>query len=359
MGGETSRRRGVASTVAAFAMWGLFPVYWKMLSQVPATEVVAHRTAWGLVAVAVWVTLRGRWSDAREVAKRPRTLIMLAVSATLIGFNWLLYVWAVVHDHVIDASLGYYVNPLVSVLLGVAVLRERLDRAQWIAVLLAGVGVTVLTVAHGRLPWIALALAVSFGLYGLARKTVGADAVIGLLWETAILAPLAIGYLGLLAAWGEGRLGRGEASTSALLVLGGVVTAVPLVLFALGARALPLSTVGFIQYLSPSLQFLLAVLLYHEPFTPVHALTFACIWLALGLLSWDLRRKLRYERAFTVPSGRERAEKLGAPDLVRTPRVCDEGERPCVGAHQLRRESWPRTGSAVRSPSRRSGSGCS
>jgi chloramphenicol-sensitive protein RarD len=273
-------------------MWGLFPLYWKMLSGVPALEVVAHRTAWGLVAAAALVTLRSRWAEARAVLSRPRTLATLAASAALIAVNWLLYIWAVVHDHVTEASLGYYVNPLVNVLLGVVVLRESLTRAQWVAVVLAAVGVSVLTLGRGRFPWIALALAVTFGLYGLVRKTVAADALTGLLWETAILAPLAVSLLLVLASRGTGVFGAAHPRASALLALGGVVTAVPLVLFAHGARSLPLSTLGLIQYLSPSLQFLLAVFLYREPFTAAHAVTFACIWTALAVLTWDLRRRL-------------------------------------------------------------------
>jgi chloramphenicol-sensitive protein RarD len=289
-------RTGLAAAVAAFFLWGLFPLYWKQLAGVPALEVVAHRMAWGLAAMAAWVTVRGRWPDARAVASRPRTILRLAVSGALISVNWLLYVWAVIHAHVVDASLGYFINPLVNVVLGVLVLRERLGRAQTIAVTLATAGVAVLTLAHGRLPWIALALALSFGLYGLARKTVSADAVVGLLWETALLTPLAAGYLAFLGRQGTGAFGASPA-TSALLALGGPVTAVPLVLFAVGARALPLSTVGFLQYLSPSIQFLLAVLVFREPFTAVHAATFAFIWAALAILTWDLRRRLRYERA--------------------------------------------------------------
>ena len=191
-------RTGLAAAVAAFLMWGLFPLYWKLLAAVPALEVVAHRMAWGLVSVAIWVTLRGRWVDARAVASRPGTILRLAGSGALISLNWLLYIWAVIHDHVVEASLGYFINPLVNVLLGVLVLRERLGRAQWIAVALATAGVAVLTLWHGRLPWIALALAVSFGLYGLARKTVGADAVVGLLWETVLVTPLAATYLVVL-----------------------------------------------------------------------------------------------------------------------------------------------------------------
>jgi chloramphenicol-sensitive protein RarD len=290
-------RTGLAAALAAFFLWGLFPLYWKRLASVPALEVVAHRMAWGLVAVAAWVTLRGRWADARAVASRPRTVLRLAGSGALIGLNWLLYVWAVIHDHVVDASLGYFVNPLVSVGLGVLVLRERLGRAQGIALALATAGVAVLTVAHGRLPWIALALAVSFGLYGLARKTVNADAVVGLLWETALVTPLAAAYLVTLGQQGTGSFGASHPGTSALLALGGPVTAVPLVLFALGARVLPLSTVGFLQYLSPSLQFLLAVFVFREPFTAVHAVTFTFIWAALAILTWDLRRRFRYESA--------------------------------------------------------------
>jgi chloramphenicol-sensitive protein RarD len=273
-------------------MWGLFPLYWKMLTGVPALEVVAHRTAWGLVAAAGLVTLRSRWRDARAVLGRPRTLLTLGASAALIGVNWLMYIWAVVHDRVTEASLGYYVNPLVNVVLGVVVLRESLTRAQKVAVFLAAAGVSVLTLGHGRFPWIALALAVTFGLYGLVRKTVAADALTGLLWETALLAPLAVSLLLVLGWRGVGVFGAAHPRESLLLVLGGAVTAVPLVLFAAGARSLPLSTLGLIQYLSPSLQFLLAVFLYREPFTAAHGVTFACIWTALAILSVDVRRRL-------------------------------------------------------------------
>ena len=297
MGSGGSARAGTIAAVAAFLLWGLFPLYWKMLATVPAVEVVAHRTAWGFVAVAAWVTLRGRWADARAVASRPGTIARLGGSAVLIALNWLLYVWAVVHDQVVEASLGYFINPLVNVLLGVLVLGERLSRAQRVAVALAAAGVAILTLGHGRLPWIALALAVSFGLYGLARKTVGADAVVGLLWETGLMAPLAVAWLVSLEARGTGAFGAAQPGVSALLALGGAVTAVPLVLFAQGARSLPLSTVGLLQYLSPSIQFLLAVLVFREPFTAAHAATFACIWAALGVLTWDLRRRLRHERA--------------------------------------------------------------
>jgi chloramphenicol-sensitive protein RarD len=303
MADSGSHRSGVACAVAAFLMWGLFPLYWKPLSAVPAIEVVAHRTFWGLVSVAVWITLQRRWREVRDVAARPRTLLVLTGSATLIALNWLLYIWAVTHGHVMESSLGYFINPLVNVLLGVLVLRERLGRVQRVAVALATAGVAVLTVGYGRFPWIALGLAVSFALYGLARKLVAADAVVGLLYETMILAPIAAGYLGILAARGTGALGHRGPAVDVLLVLAGVVTAVPLVLFTVGARRLPLSTVGLIQYISPSCQFLLAVLLYREPFTAAHAATFACIWAALALLTWDLRARLAAARSPVEPLG--------------------------------------------------------
>jgi len=287
----------VLAAIAAFLMWGMFPLYWKQLAAVPALEVVAHRTAWGFVAVAAWVTLRRRWREARAIATRPRTVLTLAGTAALIAVNWSLYVWAVINGHVVESSLGYYINPLVNVALGVVVLHERLGALRRIAVGLAALGVAVLTVGHGRFPWIAVGLALTFAFYGLLRKTVAADAVMGLLYETAILTPLAAGYLVLLAARGGGGLGRLGPQTDVLLILGGAVTALPLVLFAVGARTLPLSTIGMIQYISPSCQFLLAVLLYREPFTTTHAAAFSCIWAALALLTWDLRRRLR-----TIPA---------------------------------------------------------
>ncbi len=287
-----SQRTGIACAAGAFVIWGLFPLYWKQLASVPALETVAHRTVWGFASLAVWVTLNRRWIDVATVARAPRTVLTLAASAALIGGNWLLYIWAVTHGHIVDASLGYYLNPLVNVLLGIAVLRERLSRGQAIAVALAAVGVSVLTVNHGRLPWIALGLACSFGAYGLLRKTVAADALVGLVWETALLAPLAILFLLRAEARGTASFAHGPTFVTVLLVLGGTVTAIPLLLFAIGARTLPLSTLGFIQYVSPSLQFLIGVLLYRERFTIPHAVAFAFIWAALALLTLDLRRRL-------------------------------------------------------------------
>lgn len=291
MTSPTAHRTGVLSAVSAFLMWGLFPLYWKPLAEVPAIEVVAHRTVWGMLSVAVWVTLQQRWADVRAVLRRPRTLVVLTATALLIAGNWLLYIWAVTHDHVMESSLGYFINPLANVLLGVVILKERLGRLQQVAVGLACTGVAVLTFGYGRFPWIALGLATSFALYGLARKTVAADAVTGLLVETSLLAPIAAGFLLLRESAGCAAFGHAGLTPTGLLLLAGPVTALPLVLFTRGARLLPLSTIGLFQYISPSCQFLLAIFVYREPFTAAHAVTFACIWAALALLTRDLLRQ--------------------------------------------------------------------
>jgi chloramphenicol-sensitive protein RarD len=298
---HAAQRTGMLAAVAAFLIWGTFPLYWKQLAAVPALEIVAHRTAWGFVAVAAWVTWRREWRQARSLAASARTVLTLAASATLIVANWGIYVWAVNHGQIVESSLGYYINPLVNVVLGVVLLHERLGRARRLAVALAAVGVAIMTIGYGRFPWISLALALTFGFYGLLRKQVAADAVHGLLYETAILAPLAAGYLAWLAWHGGGALGRSGLQVDALLVLAGAVTAVPLALFTVGARNLPLSTLGMFQYISPTCQFLIAVLLYREPFGAARAAAFAFIWAALAVLTWDLHRRLR---AIPAPAAR-------------------------------------------------------
>ena len=287
----SSRSRGLGSALLAYGFWGFFPIYFKALAHVPALEVLAHRVVWSVVLLSVATPLLGRWATARE-ALGPRKRHLVAASALLIAANWGTYIWAVQAGRVLQASLGYYVNPLVSVLLGVVFLRERLRRFQTLAIVLAAVGVGVLVVDRGELPWLPLTLALTFGLYGLVRKRAGVDPVGGLLAETALLAPFALGWVGVLAADGAGAFGAG-AGTSLLLVAAGPVTAIPLVWFALGVRSLPLSTVGLLQYVTPTLQFLLAVLVYREEFTTAHAIAFAFIWGALALYSWDSLRAVR------------------------------------------------------------------
>jgi len=270
---------GVLYTGGAFLFWGLTPMFWKLLQDVPAPQILAHRIAWGLVFVAVWMTLRGRWPELAAVMRRPRTVAALLASTCFIAVNWGLFIYAVNTDRVLATSLGYFINPLVSVILGLVVLGERLSHRQWLAVFLAATGVVVMTIQAGQLPWISLVLPVSFGMYGLLRKTVNADAVVGLAFETSALAPLAMGHVSI--------------GTDVLLLTGGAVTALPLILFTLGVRRLLLSTAGLLQYIAPTCSFLLAVLLYGEAFTVTHAVSFGLIWAALAIYTNDLRTKLQ------------------------------------------------------------------
>ena len=286
-------RLGLVYGALAFVIWGLTPMYWKLLVHVPAAEILAHRVVWGLFVVAGWMSLRGRWPELATAVKRPRTVAALALSTVLIGINWGLFVWAVNTGRVLSTSLGYFINPLVSVVLGLAVLGERLNRRQWIAVALAAAAVTILTIRQGHLPWISLVLAVSFALYGLLRKTMRADAVVGLTVETMALAPLAAAFLLLQKRRGVAAFGFQGTEINVLLVTAGVVTVVPLILFTLGVRRLPLSTAGLLQYIAPTCTFVLAVFLYREPFSAAHAVSFALIWIALGIYTFDLRRRLQ------------------------------------------------------------------
>jgi chloramphenicol-sensitive protein RarD len=306
--GPDERARGVAYAVSTYLAWGLLPVYFKALRAVPAVEVLAHRVVWSvLLLAALSVLLRSRrrpspapsvgWGawGAEALRSRLRRLPLLAASTALIATNWLVYIWAVQSGRVLEASLGYFVNPLVNVLLGVAFLGETLSGRQRAAVALAGAGVLVLVLRAGTVPWIALVLATSFGLYGLLRKRAAIDPVGGLLAETALLAPPALAYLALRAASGDGAFGAAP-GTSLLLVAAGPITALPLVGFGLAVHRLRLSTMGLVQYLAPSSQFLLAVLLYREPFGRAHAAAFAAIWTSLALYSWDAVARARAAR---------------------------------------------------------------
>jgi len=286
-------RLGLLYATAAFLLWGVVPVYWKTLQHVPALEILAHRIVWGLVLVAVWMTIRGRWQELRDVFRRPRTVAALLASTVFIAINWGLFIYAVNTDRILATSLGYYINPLVNVLLGLVVLHERLNPKQWVAVALAALAVVLLTVQGGQLPWISLVLPVSFGLYSLLRKIVHADAVVGLTFETAALFPFAAALLLRQELRGVGALGNQGLEIDLLLVAAGAVTAVPLILFTLGVRRIPLSTAGLLQYIAPTCTFLLAVLLFDEPFTTAHAVSFGLIWAALVIYSFDLRSKLR------------------------------------------------------------------
>ena len=285
--GQGNRRAGLWFGLGAYLLWGVLPLYFKLLKDVSPTEIVAHRILWSLVFLALLVWLWRRWPAIRAAASASRVMMTLAVTALLIAVNWLIYIWAVLNGHVLAGSLGYYLNPLVNVLLGVVLLKERLTRGQVAAVALAALGVSVLAVRAADGLWISLALALSFGLYGFIRKIAPVDAIEGLAIETAMLAPVSLAYLLWLQQAGAGGFAAHGATTSALLILGGAATAVPLLLFNAAAKRLPYSTLGFLQYIAPSLQFLLAVLVFGEAFTTAHAICFGAIWAALLIFAWE------------------------------------------------------------------------
>ena len=296
-------RRGVAYAGAAFLFWGLSPVYWKLLVAVPAAEVLAHRIVWSALLLAALLAAKRRGGELLAAVRRPRTLATLVVTTALIAVNWYVYIWAMAAERVLEASLGYFVNPRVNVLLGVVFLRERLSRAQGVAVALAAVGVAVMTAEVGRVPWAALVLALTFGFYGLLRKTVDAGPQVGLAVETALLTPLTLLWLAGVDRAGGGAFARGDLATDLLLAGAGAVTVLPLVWFTHGARLLPLSALGLIQYLAPTIQFLLAVLVYGEPFRTAHLVAFTIIWTGLAVFSWDLRRRVRRPLVPPAPRG--------------------------------------------------------
>ncbi|QLA18001.1 EamA family transporter RarD [Desulfolutivibrio sulfoxidireducens] len=284
---------GVLAALFAFLSWGLLPVYWKALARVSPLEILSHRLVWSLVAAGMALALLGRLGEAWRVLGRRRDVLLMASCGLLLGVNWYLYIDAVNTGHVVEASLGYFINPLVSMVLGALFFRERLNRLQAAAVVLAVIGVGISVAAHGRLPWIALALASTFGVYGLLRKLMRVESLPGLFFETLVLGVPAGLYLGGLYADGTGAFGHLGGLTDALLVGAGVVTAAPLLAFAFAARRLRLTTVGILQYVAPSCMFLLGVFVYGEPFDPGRAATFGCIWAGVAIYTADAVMTLR------------------------------------------------------------------
>jgi chloramphenicol-sensitive protein RarD len=279
--------RGLAAAATAFFIWGLLPLYLKFLHAVPVLQVTAHRLVWGCAFALIWLAIRRELPHVWAALRDPRIRSRLCLSAILISMNWITYVYGIANERVVETSLGYFINPLVNVLLGVVVLSERLNRAQWTAVAIAAMGVFYLTWSAGHPPWIALMLAFSFGLYGLVRKVVQVDALAGFASETLVLVPLGIGYLVWCELADVGSIGHAGASINTLLVLGGPLTAIPLVLFAFGARRIPYSTVGLLQYIGPTIQLILAILVFHEPFSHERAIGFSLIWTALAVYAID------------------------------------------------------------------------
>lgn len=278
---------GVLFGVSAFLIWGLSPIYWKLLQSVPAFEVILHRIVWSFLFLLPILLFQGRFGELKAALKRPRLLAILTGTAVLVAANWFLYIWAVTHDQVLQASLGYYINPLVNVLLGFVFLGERLRPRQIAAVSLAAGGVLFLTVSLGVFPWVSLALAFSFGLYGLIRKVAAVGSLVGLTLETLVLTVPATLLLTRMTLDGSGAFLNRAPIMDLKLIGAALVTGLPLLLFTRAARRVTLATLGFLQYLAPTCMFLLGVLVYHEPFPPERLVTFAAIWTALGLYSAD------------------------------------------------------------------------
>ncbi|WP_206808703.1 EamA family transporter RarD [Paradesulfitobacterium ferrireducens] len=276
---------GVGYGILAYGSWGLLPVYWKTLKAVPSLELLAHRIVWSFVFVSAVLLVLGRWHMIREVlaVKRNRWGVLLA--SLFVSLNWFTYIWSVNSGHVVEASLGYYITPFFMVLLGLVVLRERLDLWQSVSLLIALAGVTVITFEYGQVPWVALALAVTFALYGLVKKLMNLDSLTGLALETVCVLPLALGYLLIKEMDGSAVFGHLPWLTTVLLLASGAITAMPLFWFANGTKRIPLSTMGFIQYLSPSLQLMMGVLVFGEPFSHIDLISFSLIWLSLALYS--------------------------------------------------------------------------
>ncbi|ACL20348.1 chloramphenicol-sensitive protein RarD [Desulfitobacterium sp. LBE] len=282
---EKSSKTGVLSALAAYTAWGLLPIYWKTLQSVPAQEILAHRITWSFVFVALLVLYKKQWGKIRSVLRDRSKVLGLLLSALLVTSNWYIYIWAVNSNRVVEASLGYYFNPLIVVLMGIMVLGERIDRWQIASIVLACLGVLILALEYGKIPWISLGLATTFALYGLAKRLVAVDSLLGLTLETAVVTPIAIIYLWTAGANSGGTISHFGVPTLLLLMGAGIVTAIPLLWFAHAAKNVPFTTIGFIQYLSPTLSLVLGVFVYHEEFTSTHALSFGFIWLALAVYS--------------------------------------------------------------------------
>ncbi|MFB6621527.1 EamA family transporter RarD [Streptomyces sp. NPDC056374] len=294
---ENEERAGLLYGIGAYGMWGLVPLFWPLLKPAGSVEILAHRMAWSLVFVGVALLAVRRWGWVRELVRSPRKLGLITVAAAVITVNWGLYIWSVNTGHVVEASLGYFINPLVTIALGVLVLQERLRPAQWAAVGIGFAAVLVLAIGYGQPPWISLTLAFSFAVYGLVKKKVNIGGLESLAAETAIQFLPALGYLVWLGTQGTLAFGSHGAGHTALLAATGIVTAVPLVCFGAAAIRVPLSTLGLLQYLAPTFQFLLGILYFHEEMPPERWAGFSLVWLALTILTWDALRSARRSRA--------------------------------------------------------------
>jgi len=296
MSTDLEQRKGVILACMAFFMWGLAPIYFKFLQHISAFEILMHRVIWSVLFLIVIIAIRHQWHSIRRVIKQPRLLLMLVITATLLGFNWGLFIWAVNNNHMLDASLGYYINPLLNVLLGMLFLGERLRKWQSVAVALAFSGVVIQLISFGSFPIVAFALAGSFAIYGLLRKKLAVESLPGLLLEAVILLPIALIYWWFMVPTASSDMNANDWHTNALLFSAGVITTLPLLCFTGAAKRLQYTTLGFFQYIGPSLMFILAVIFYGEVFDNQRLTTFAFIWGALAIFSWDSLRQSKKRR---------------------------------------------------------------
>ncbi|NED80609.1 EamA family transporter RarD [Streptomyces sp. SID11233] len=312
MKGTNEQRAGLLSGFAAYGLWGLVPLFWPLLKPSGAVEILAHRMVWSLGVVGIALLALRRWSWIGELLRQPRKLALITVAAVVISINWGLYIWSVNHGHVVEASLGYFINPLVTIAMGVLLLGERLRPVQWVAVGTGVASVLVLAIGYGQPPWISLVLAFSFATYGLMKKKVNMGGLESLAAETAVVFVPALGYLLWLGVRGESTFLSGGIGHGALLASTGVVTAGPLILFGAAAIRVPLSTLGLLQYLAPVFQFILGIVYFHEAMPPERWAGFGLVWLALTLLTWDALRTSRRTR-MRAPAAREAAAKSARP----------------------------------------------
>ena len=279
--------RGIFYALAAYLLWGIFPIYWKLIQNIPALEIIAHRIVWAFLFVFLIIIFKKEWGDIKNSIRNRSIFLTFLATGALLFVNWLVYVWAVNSGYIVDTSLGYFINPLVNVVLGVIFLGERLRKQQWLSVGIAAIGVLYLTISYGVIPWIGLTLAFSFGTYGLLKKTAPLNSIHGFTLETGFLFIPAILYLLLLEFSGRGSFPNGSGVETLLLVLTGIATGLPLLLFGSAARLVPLSTLGFVQYLAPSMQFLIGIFIYGEVFSVNRMIGFGLIWIALIVYSFD------------------------------------------------------------------------
>ncbi len=278
---SNDRLTGVIFASIAYILWGFLPIYWKLLKQVPAVEIIAHRILWSCAFVVLLILFLRQWDKIIIALKNSKNLILIMLCSILVTINWFTYIWAVNSNHIVETSMGYYISPLISVFFGMTVLKEKLCAYKYVSIILASIGVILITVQYGKVPWIALALAISFGIYGLLKKLIVVESIIGLALETAILVPFALVFIALRQSEGTDAFGTASIPIILLLLGAGVVTAIPLLLFAKATKSVDLSTIGFLQYITPSINLIIGIFVFRESFTGTHFITFGFIWTAL------------------------------------------------------------------------------